>query len=102
MDKMYHRLFCWTEIRLECSSSICSRTSINKVDLAPASLVAAWVRRFRQRFPAIQVVCFSSCPMTDEELEAKEANEFAPGKNMLKKRMKRAISDAGPRQLVEG
>jgi len=74
---------------------------VNKVDLAPASLVAAWVRRFRQRFPAIQVVCFSSCPMTDEELEAKEANEFAPGKNMLKKRMKRAISDAGPRQLVE-
>ena len=75
---------------------------VNKVDLAPAPLVAAWVRRFRQRFPALKVVCFSSCPMSGEELEAKEAAGFVPGKNLHKKRMKRAISDAGPRQLVTG
>ena len=75
---------------------------LNKVDLAPAPLVAAWVNRFRRRFPAIRVVCFSSCPMTDEELEVKEAAGFLPGKNLHKKRLKRAISDAGPRQLVTG
>ena len=75
---------------------------VNKVDLAPAPLVAAWVKRFRYRFPAIKVVCFSSCPMTGDELEAKEAAGFVPGKSLHKKRMKRAISDAGPRQLVEG
>ena len=75
---------------------------VNKVDLAPAPLVAAWIKHFRQRFPAIRIVCFSSCPMTDEELEAKEAAGFVPGKNLHKKRLKRAISDAGPRQLVTG
>jgi len=68
---------------------------INKVDLAPASLVARWIRYTNKRFPGVRTVCFSSCPLGNDE-EAKMAT-----KNLHRKRRKRPISDAGPRQLVQ-
>lgn len=43
---------------------------LNKVDLAPPSLVVAWQHYFKQQFPLVDVVCFSSFPKSREEIEA--------------------------------
>ncbi|WAR31355.1 GNL1-like protein [Mya arenaria] len=42
----------------------------NKVDLAPPSLVVAWQHFFKQRFPLVEVVCFSSFPKNKEDLQS--------------------------------
>lgn len=35
---------------------------LNKVDLAPAPLVVAWIHYFKQKYPELQVLCFTSFP----------------------------------------
>ena len=50
---------------------------LNKVDLAPPSLVAAWKEYFKQKFPKLHIVCFTSFPKNKKEAE-KDGND--PGK----------------------
>ncbi|XP_060127200.1 guanine nucleotide-binding protein-like 1 [Zootoca vivipara] len=40
---------------------------LNKIDLAPPSLVVAWKHYFKSRFPEIHVICFTSYPQQDQD-----------------------------------
>ena len=35
---------------------------LNKIDLAPPELVAAWKHYFRSKYPDLDIVCFTSFP----------------------------------------
>lgn len=35
---------------------------VNKIDLVPASVVAAWKEHFTTMYPGLQVVYFTCCP----------------------------------------
>ena len=43
---------------------------LNKVDLAPPPLVVAWQHYFKEKFPLVDVVCFTSFPKDENELAA--------------------------------
>ena len=51
---------------------------LNKIDLASPGLVVAWRTYFRERFPELHVVCFTSFPSDAG------ANGLDPGKGMTK------------------
>ena len=68
---------------------------VNKVDLAPESLVTAWKDYFREKFPEIQVVCFTSFPKDTEE------STDDPGNVLHKRRMKKTYIATGPMQLLK-
>ncbi|XP_053578018.1 guanine nucleotide-binding protein-like 1 [Bombina bombina] len=68
---------------------------LNKVDLAPPSLVAAWKHYFQSKFPQVHVICFTSYPRHPEE-------EQNPCSVFKKRRKKRRVWSAalGPSQLL--
>ncbi|XP_052790846.1 guanine nucleotide-binding protein-like 1 [Mya arenaria] len=70
----------------------------NKVDLAPPSLVVAWQHFFKQRFPLVEVVCFSSFPKNKEDLQSMTTEI---GKIVFKKRRRGTYRAMGPRELYE-
>lgn len=41
---------------------------LNKIDIAPPSLVVAWKHYFQQKFPEIHIVCFTSFPKDQKEM----------------------------------
>ena len=46
---------------------------ISQVDLAPPPLVVAWQQFFKERFPLVHTVCFSSFPRSQAEQETRQA-----------------------------
>ena len=48
---------------------------LNKADLAPPSLVVAWQHYFKERFPLVSVVCFTSFPKDERELAAGDGSK---------------------------
>ncbi|XP_060582355.1 guanine nucleotide-binding protein-like 1 [Ruditapes philippinarum] len=69
---------------------------LNKVDLAPPSLVVAWQHYFKQHFPLVNVVCFSSFPKSTEEMEQMSKKV---GKVVFKKRRRGTYRALGPQEL---
>lgn len=59
---------------------------LNKIDLAPPGLVAAWKGYFQERFPGLHVVCFTSFPGNSSS---------SGGKVSLQKRRRRCQKMAG-------
>jgi len=55
---------------------------LNKVDLAPPPLVVAWQHFLKAKFPALEVVCFSSFPKSSAELEVL-GEEVSKGKLII-------------------
>jgi ribosome biogenesis GTPase A len=51
---------------------------LNKIDLAPPAMVVAWRHYFQQKFPDLQIVCFTSFPKNLEELQQSD-----PGKGQF-------------------
>ncbi|XP_066437651.1 guanine nucleotide-binding protein-like 1 [Eleutherodactylus coqui] len=68
---------------------------LNKIDLAPPSLVVAWRHYFQEKFPQVHVVCFTSYPRHPDE-------EQDPSAVFKKRRRKRRAWNAalGPNQLL--
>ncbi|KAG8553078.1 hypothetical protein GDO81_003260 [Engystomops pustulosus] len=68
---------------------------LNKIDLAPPSLVVAWKHYFQEKFPQVHVVCFTSYPRHPDE-------EQDPSAVFKKRRKKRRAWNAalGPNQLL--
>ncbi|XP_075042730.1 guanine nucleotide-binding protein-like 1 [Mixophyes fleayi] len=68
---------------------------LNKIDLAPQSLVVAWKHYFQTRFPQVHVVCFTSYPRDPSE-------EQDPSTVFKRRRKKRRVWSAalGPNQLL--
>ncbi|XP_020667970.1 guanine nucleotide-binding protein-like 1 isoform X1 [Pogona vitticeps] len=65
---------------------------LNKIDLAPPALVVAWKHYFKNRFPEVHVVCFTSYPQQSQDPSA-----------VFKKRRKRRkgwSTAVGPDQLL--
>ena len=48
---------------------------LNKADLAPPSLVVAWQQYFKEKFPEVSVVCFTSFPKDEKELGAGDGSQ---------------------------
>ncbi|KAH3803047.1 guanine nucleotide-binding protein-like 1 [Dreissena polymorpha] len=71
---------------------------LNKVDLVPPPLVVAWQQYFKQRFPLVDVVCFSSFPKSKEELGVMTG---ALGKTVFKKRRRGTYKAMGPKELLQ-
>ncbi|KAL3870571.1 hypothetical protein ACJMK2_038622 [Sinanodonta woodiana] len=70
---------------------------LNKVDLAPPSLVVAWQHYFIEKFPLVHIVLFTSFPR-----DAKELRDITEGAGKVKKKRKRGRYLAlGPRELYE-
>ncbi|XP_072015964.1 guanine nucleotide-binding protein-like 1 [Amphiura filiformis] len=67
---------------------------LNKIDLAPPGLVVAWHSFFKEKFPDIQVVCFTSFP------KESTTNSLEPGKVLHRKRRRGTFSAVGPMQLL--
>ncbi|XP_062904203.1 guanine nucleotide-binding protein-like 1 [Mobula hypostoma] len=69
---------------------------LNKIDLAPPSLVAAWKHYFQQKFPQLHVLCFTSYPREKQ-------GETDPSTVFQKRRRRRRIRTmaVGPRQLLK-
>lgn len=68
---------------------------LNKIDLASPGLVVAWRTYFRERFPELHVVCFTSFPSDAG------ANGLDPGKVLHRKRRRGTFSAVGPMQLLK-
>ncbi|KAM8954293.1 guanine nucleotide-binding protein-like 1 [Pelodytes ibericus] len=68
---------------------------LNKTDLCPPSLVAAWKNYFQVKFPQVHVVCFTSYPRHPED-------EPDPSAVFKKRRKRRRLwsSALGPNQLL--
>jgi len=67
---------------------------LNKIDLAPASVVTAWKHYFMERFPELHIVLFTSFPR-DADIDQ------CSRRGVMKKRPRRRISTAvGPRELL--
>lgn len=65
---------------------------LNKIDLAPPALVVAWKYYFKNKFPEVHVICFTSYPQKDQDPSA-----------VFKKRRKRRkgwSTAMGPDQLL--
>ncbi|XP_038063800.1 guanine nucleotide-binding protein-like 1 [Patiria miniata] len=69
---------------------------LNKIDLAPPSLVVAWLAYMKERFPDVHVVRFTSFPR-----ENLTPNSIDPGKVLHRKRRKGAYTAVGPMQLLK-
>ncbi|XP_014667040.1 PREDICTED: guanine nucleotide-binding protein-like 1 isoform X1 [Priapulus caudatus] len=71
---------------------------LNKIDLAPASLVAAWKNYFQERFPKLHIICFSSYPK-----DPREQGMLDPNKVFHKKRVKtkKRFITIGPQDLYQ-
>ncbi|XP_033643321.1 guanine nucleotide-binding protein-like 1 [Asterias rubens] len=69
---------------------------LNKIDLAPPSLVVAWHTYMKEKFPDVHVVCFTSFPR--ENLTPKSID---PGKVLHRKRRRGAYTAVGPMQLLK-
>ncbi|XP_053381487.1 guanine nucleotide-binding protein-like 1 [Mercenaria mercenaria] len=69
---------------------------LNKVDLAPPPLVVAWQHYFKEQFPLVDVVCFSSFPKSKEEVEQMSDKI---GKVVFKKRKRGTYRALGPKEL---
>ncbi|KAM4696605.1 guanine nucleotide-binding protein-like 1 [Rhinophrynus dorsalis] len=69
---------------------------LNKTDLCPPPLVAAWKHYFQSKFPQAHVVCFTSYPRHPEE-------EQDPSAVFKKRRRKRRVwsTALGPKQLLQ-
>lgn len=69
---------------------------LNKIDLAPPSLVAAWKHYFQQKFPQLHVLCFTSYPRDTQD-------ETDPSTVFQKRRRRRRLRTmaVGPRQLLK-
>lgn len=70
---------------------------LNKVDLAPPPLVVAWQHYFKEHFPLVDIVCFSSFPKSKEEME--QLSEKV-GKVVFKKRRRGTYRALGPKELL--
>ncbi|KAM4641107.1 guanine nucleotide-binding protein-like 1 [Discoglossus pictus] len=68
---------------------------LNKTDLAPPSLVAAWKHYFQTKFPQVHVIYFTSYPRHPEEAQD-------PSSVFKKRRKRRRVWSAalGPNQLL--
>ncbi|XP_040261613.1 guanine nucleotide-binding protein-like 1 [Bufo bufo] len=68
---------------------------LNKIDLAPPSLVVAWKHYFQEKFPQVHVVCFTSYPRHPDE-------EQDPSSVFKRRRKRRRVWNAalGPSQLL--
>ncbi|XP_053328937.1 guanine nucleotide-binding protein-like 1 [Spea bombifrons] len=68
---------------------------LNKTDLCPPPLVAAWKHYFQTKFPQVHVVCFTSYPRHPED-------EQDPSAVFKKRRKRRRLwsSALGPKQLL--
>ncbi|XP_067830104.1 guanine nucleotide-binding protein-like 1 [Heptranchias perlo] len=69
---------------------------LNKIDLAPPSLVAAWKHYFQQKFPQLHVLCFTSYPR-------EKPGETDPSAVFQKRRRRRRVwtTALGPKQLLK-
>ncbi|XP_043533808.1 guanine nucleotide-binding protein-like 1 [Chiloscyllium plagiosum] len=69
---------------------------LNKIDLAPPSLVAAWKHYFQQKFPQLHVLCFTSYPR-------EKPGETDPSAVFQKRRRRRRVRTmaVGPKQLLK-
>uniref|UniRef100_H2ZWZ7 Guanine nucleotide-binding protein-like 1 n=1 Tax=Latimeria chalumnae TaxID=7897 RepID=H2ZWZ7_LATCH len=69
---------------------------LNKIDLAPPSLVVAWKQYFQSRFPEIHIVCFTSYPQD-------KSDDQDPGAVFKKHRRRKRrgwLTAVGPKQLL--
>ncbi|GCB63812.1 hypothetical protein scyTo_0004480, partial [Scyliorhinus torazame] len=69
---------------------------LNKIDLAPPSLVAAWKHYFEQKFPQLHILCFTSYPQ-------EKPGETDPSAVFQKRRRRRRVKTmaVGPKQLLK-
>ncbi|XP_071947764.1 guanine nucleotide-binding protein-like 1 [Antedon mediterranea] len=67
---------------------------LNKIDLAPPSLVVAWRSYFREKYPCLHVICFTSFPKENF------SSKIDPGKVLHRKRRRGAFSAVGPMDLL--
>ncbi|KAJ8039385.1 Guanine nucleotide-binding protein-like 1 [Holothuria leucospilota] len=67
---------------------------LNKIDLAPPSLVVSWRTYFKEKFPDVQIVCFTSFP---KEGIGTEGDAI---KVLNSKKRRRAYTAVGPLQLL--
>ncbi|XP_014667042.1 PREDICTED: guanine nucleotide-binding protein-like 1 isoform X2 [Priapulus caudatus] len=84
---------------LEISDIVLLITDIRfPIDLAPASLVAAWKNYFQERFPKLHIICFSSYPK-----DPREQGMLDPNKVFHKKRVKtkKRFITIGPQDLYQ-
>nr|XP_054769733.1 guanine nucleotide-binding protein-like 1 [Lytechinus pictus] len=65
---------------------------LNKIDLAPPSLVVAWRSYFKEKFPQLQVVCFTSFP---------RESQSSDGISGFKRRKRGKFTAVGPMQLLK-
>ncbi|XP_071495914.1 guanine nucleotide-binding protein-like 1 [Diadema antillarum] len=65
---------------------------LNKIDLAPPSLVVAWRSYFKEKFPQLLVICFTSFP---KELETSDSVSG------FKRRKRGTYTAVGPMQLYK-
>ncbi|XP_013410174.1 guanine nucleotide-binding protein-like 1 [Lingula anatina] len=68
---------------------------LNKIDLAPPSLVVAWKEYLQKKFPELNIVLFTSKPK-----DAMERSSLS-GKVLQRKRQKRVDTAVGPQQLLD-
>ncbi|PIK38905.1 putative guanine nucleotide-binding protein-like 1 isoform X1 [Apostichopus japonicus] len=67
---------------------------LNKIDLAPPSLVVAWRSYFQEKFPDIHIVCFTSFPKKGI------VNDGHDQKVLLSRKVRRSHVAVGPLQLL--
>ncbi|XP_006818416.1 guanine nucleotide-binding protein-like 1 [Saccoglossus kowalevskii] len=66
---------------------------LNKIDLAPSSLVVAWKHYFQTKFPELRIVCFTAFP------KERILDNADPNKKLNKKRRRGHFTAVGPKQL---
>lgn len=69
---------------------------LNKIDLAPPALVVAWKHYLQEKFPMLQIVCFTSYPKDKSDIDMQRDD---PGKVMHKKRKRGKSVAVGPLEL---
>ncbi|XP_077986081.1 guanine nucleotide-binding protein-like 1 [Glandiceps talaboti] len=67
---------------------------LNKIDLAPPSLVVAWKHYFQTKYPEIRIVCFTAFP------KERILDNADPNKKLHKKRRRGHFTAVGPNQLL--
>lgn len=66
---------------------------LNKIDLVPPSLVVAWDHYFKEKFPALRVICFTSFPgRSFVEKNTSQKTKKSTGDRQKKMALKSALS----------
>ncbi|XP_070531725.1 guanine nucleotide-binding protein-like 1 isoform X2 [Ptychodera flava] len=67
---------------------------LNKIDLAPSSLVVAWKHYLQTKYPELRIICFTAFP------KERILDKADPNKKLHKKRRRGHFTAVGPKQLL--